>query len=176
MIVRFKQSDLTVLAWVAEHRLLTVRQLAALSKQGVRATQRRLTSLARAHLLQVTTTGYGQKRGRPQQLVSLTPKGSERLRAAGELGRDVPDHRVTAERITCREHQLLVNWFQIQLHYVEKHVPGLQIRFLSPTSPSMQCDSHDHPFISDHAPTKGPEKGREVRFTPDGVFSIHDST
>ena len=52
-----------------------------------------------------------------------------------------PTH-VTADRIRCLEHHLLINEFRIQLAQVNRIAPGLAVRFLSSMSPQTVPSLH----------------------------------
>jgi hypothetical protein len=172
--VRLKNSDLELLASIAEHRLLTVAQVSALNQRSQRGIRRRLQELEEAGTLRSSVRGFGRERGRPEKIVSLSEKAADLLREEGLLPREVPLERVTAEAIRCVDHQMLVNWFRIHLVHMERVIPRLKVQFLSSTSPSVALDGDDRPWITERVPTSDGGQG-SIAFTPDGVFSITDT-
>ena len=97
------------------------------------------------------------------------------LREHAILDPTSPDDRVMAGEMTRRpDHQLLVNWFRIHLAELERILPRLTVRFLTPTSPFDPRKDDGLPFVYDRVQLD-PEDANPVGFTPDGVFSIHDS-
>ena len=175
MAFRLTRSDRETLACIAEHRVLTTKQIIALRQGSAQGTRRRLAALEKASLVKAATPRYGRGRGRPEKLISLTEEAVDVLRADDILDRDVPKHRVTADEIRCLDHQLLVNWFRIQLSAIKRIVPSLSMRFLSGTSPFVEYGPDDRPSIADRAPTNGPDAAM-CGFIPDGVFSIADDS
>jgi len=173
MAFRMKRSDQETLACIAEHRVLTIKQIVAIRQGSAQGIRRRLAALEKEQLIKAIAPRYGRGRGRPEKLISLTEEGLKVLRANGFLGCEVPTHRVTADMIQCVDHQLLVNWFRIQLSLVEKIVPMLSVRFLSPTSPFLQYGPDDRPLVADRAPAHE-SKEEMIGFIPDGVFAIAD--
>lgn len=175
MAFRLTRSDRETLACIAEHRVLVARQIIALRRGSTQGTRRRLAALEKACLVKAVAPRYGRGRGRPEKLISLTEEGVEVLRADDILDCDVPTHRVTADKIRCLDHQLLVNWFRIQLSVVERIVPSLSVRFLAATSPFLEYGADERPSIAEQAPPNGSEVSTRG-FIPDGVFSIADDS
>ncbi len=174
MAFRLTRSDRETLACIAEHRVLVAKQITAIRQGNAQVTRRRLAALERACLVKAVAPRYGRSRGRPEKLISLTEEGIDVLRANGILGPDVPTHRVIADGIRCLDHQLLVNWVQIQLSLVERIVPSLSERFLAATSPFLEYGPDDRPLIAEEACPNGAEESARG-FVPDGVLSITDS-
>ncbi|MCO6438551.1 MAG: replication-relaxation family protein [Phycisphaerae bacterium] len=167
------RTDRELLAAIAEYRVLTVRQIARLMSRNTRVVQRRLADLGNEGLVLASSRGYGRGRGRPEKLISLSEQGIGVLRSKGAIGPGVSNDRVMSAAIRCLDHQLLVNSFRIELARVGQVVPGLSVRFLSPTSPFLALRSDGYPSISDHVSVSGCTDKR-FWFTPDGVFSISD--
>jgi hypothetical protein len=173
MANKLNKNDRDLLTWLAEYRLLTISQIAALGAVGKPATRNRVAKLTHAGLTQERTPGFAGGRGRPERWVSLTDRGIEWLRAAELLDRRVPPTDVAADGIRCTEHLLAINWFRVHLVQLRRTLPQLEMRFLSSTSPLVQRGPDGRSLVSDHAPATSAED-EPIAFTPDGVFMIRD--
>ena len=167
------KNDQEFLTNLAEHRVLTVTQIAALSRRSPQGMRRRLRTLEREQLVRTGARGFGHSRGRPENLISLAERGVEVLRDKGVLPREVPSERVVADATHGQDHQLLVNWLRVHLAEMERAIPQLAVRFLSPTSPFLPLSPDGSPIVSDRVSVAGARR-EPIRFTPDGVFSISD--
>ena len=171
MAFRLTPEDLDVLATIAEYRILGVRHISALHQRNPAAFRRRLRRIEDEGLIRIATQGYQQGLGRPESLVSLSEQGAGLLKGNRLLDADVPTDRITADKIRCLEHHLLINEFRVQLMQVDRVVPSLSVRFLSTASPKLYRSSNDRPLI--HERFRPREDSHEwVEFTPDGVFAI----
>ena len=163
-------SDDLLMTDLAEYRLLTVRQLAALQQKRERTIQKRVNKLLKQDLVQCLSRGCISKRGRPEQVISLTENAVRKLRAMETLVLSRSARHVLAEGVP-REHQLLVNWFRVCLVNGVRIVPEISVQFLAPTSPFLERGDDDLPTISDQVEAPS---GEIVRFIPDGVFILGD--
>lgn len=171
MTFKFNKNDHQVLTAIAEHRVLTASQVTAIQRKSRQVVRRRLQKLEQAGVIITATRGFGQSRGRPEKMVSLTQEGADLLGPKYPVLRDVPINKINAEKIRCMEHQLLTNWFRIHLGEMEYAMPGFSIRFLSPDSPFLKRGKSDIPLIFEPPPA-GEKDQNASGFTPDGVFSI----
>jgi len=80
---KLNKNDRGLLVALAEYRLLTVSQVAALCDVGKAATRNRVGKLTNAGLTTQRTPGMAQGRGRPERWVSLADRGIDSLRADG---------------------------------------------------------------------------------------------
>ena len=171
MTIKLNKNDRSLLATIAEYRVLTTSQVTAIQHKSRQVVRRRLRQLEEAGVILSTPRGLGHSRGRPEKMVSLTQQGLDRISDDHPVLRGMPIHQINGDKIRCMEHQLLTNWFQIHLAQVKHVIPALSIRFLSPDSPFLKRDNHDMPYIYEQSSGKG--KSRKAGgFTPDGVFSI----
>lgn len=173
MTFKLTRNDRKTLAFIAEHRLLTIGQIALARRGSHRGTRRRLAVLEQAQIIRLTTLRSGHGRGRPKKLVSLSESGVEVLRSQGIVGSAVPAQRVTADKMRHVDHLLLTNSFRLHLSLVEELVPTLRTRFLSPTSPFLGYKPDGRPLIADRVPSSE-NSDKSVGFVPDGVFGITD--
>lgn len=171
MAFKLNKNDLTLLASLAEYRVLTMSQVAAIQQKSRQVVRRRLRALEQAGLILSTTRGFGRSRGRPEKLASLTETGINFLRSESPALLSIPNSNLTAEKLRCLDHQLLVNWFQIHLGHIKHVIPELSVKFLSPTSPYLKVDHNHRPFIYEQLPVEN-KRPKPHGFTPDGVFSI----
>lgn len=174
MSFRLKETDCEMLVCMADHRILTVTQLAAISQKSRHVIRRRLRDLEREGLVEVIGQEYGRGRGRPESSLGLTGQGVDVLRDRGLIGQMVPNERVVADSILWTDHQLLMNWFRIHLTQVERVLPRLTVKFLAHNCPYLPRDPDGPVSITDSSPV--PSCGiHEVQFTPDAVFATCDS-
>lgn len=174
MRFRLKEKDCKVLECIAEYRLLTVSEIAAVLDKNRQVIRKRLHELEKGGLLKVASPRYGRGRGRPERAVGLTEQGVDVLKDKGLLSRDVECEKALADGLFGVDHQLLLNWFRIQLIQVEKVLPRMSIRVFAHSSPFLPKDQKGHILIADYSPVPGTgTKG--VKFTPDAVLSMSDS-
>lgn len=173
MPTKLNKNDRGLLIALAEHRLLTVSQIAELCAIGKAAARGRVGKLAHTGFVAQRTPGMSRSRGRPERWVSLADRGIDLLRAEGTLGQNVPKDQVAADGIRCAEHLLAINWFRIHLMHLERRLPRLKATFLSSTSPFVEQGPEGQPLVSDTAPPTAAD-GAPARFTPDGVFTLRD--
>jgi DNA-binding PadR family transcriptional regulator len=174
MAFRFKESDCKILESIAEHRMLTVNQIAMLFRKNKQSIWRRLRELERAELINADKREFGRGRGRPEIVLSLSESGLDVLREKGLIDTDVPYENVLLDKINCPDHQFMLNWFRIYLNQVTGLLPQLSTKFLTHNSPFLPRDPAGRPIITDFAPIEG-ENEKAVKFTPDAVISISDS-
>ena len=174
MSFRLKEADCKTLACTADHRMLTVTQLAAIFQKSRHVIRRRLCDLEKEGLVEVVGHEYGRGRGRPESSLGLTEQGMDLLREEGLIDRTVPYDRVVADGIFCAGHQLLLNWFRIHVAQVERVLPRLTVKFLAHNSPYLPQGPDGPVSITDCSPVPG--RGiQEVKFAPDAVFATYDS-
>lgn len=175
MAVHYNQGDREILTSIAEYRVLCVRHLSLLHARNVRALRRRLCRLEDDGLLQMGPRGFGRSRGRPEQVLSLTEAGVEKLKADGVVPKDIRWEQIGAENLRCVEHQLLLNELRLQLSQVARIAPSLKARFLYPASGPFGVFAGGIRLGPEGGHGAGAPKGPGVALTPDGVFAIADT-
>jgi hypothetical protein len=174
MSFRLKEEDCKSLVCLADHRMLTVTQFAAISQKSMQVVRRRLCDLEKAGLVEVIGHERGRGRGRPENSLGLTKQGVDILRDKGLIDRTVPYDRVVADALFGADHQMLLNWFRIHLAQIERALPRLSVKFLAHNSPYLPQGPDGPMSITDCSPVPG--RGiQEVKFTPDAVFATFDS-
>ena len=174
MSFRLIENDLKILDCIAEYRMLTVNQIAAMFHKKRQVARRRLRDLEEKELVKVAGYEFGRGRGRPEKSMGLTKHGVDLLKDKGLVKQDIPYEKILADDLFCADHQLLLNWFRIHLNEVEKVVPRVNVKFLVHNSPFLHQGPNRRIFITDYSLV--PDSGEQgIKFTPDAVFGISDS-
>ena len=171
MSPRPNKNDLKLLACIAEHKVLTVHQLSALSQRSNQVIRRRLRVLESETLVTTKQRGYGRNPGRPEDLIFLTEKGAillqDRVTLPGKYARTFDN---TVDPIFI-DHELLVNWFHIHLLQIEKVIPTVSVCHELQIPHSLTQSMSEPDFLWERiAKDNTPKEFSEV--IPDAVFSI----
>ena len=170
MTFLLNKNDVALLASIAESRILTPTQIAAIQQKRKQVVRRRLRALEKAGFVRSIDGALGRSRGRPEKQVSLTETGADLLRSKFPDLKDLPIDKLTADKLRCVDHQLLINWFRIHLRHVEQILPQLSVRFSSSISPFMLTGQSSDPALSEQDMRQGHKEVKE--FAPDGILSI----
>ena len=170
MASKITQNDKELLTAIGKHQALTVKQLSALSQRSFQVIRRRKRTMEKEGLIASKMQGYGRGRGRPEEIVFLTEKGTTLLEGEGVqscnfLGK--------VEDRFFSDHHLLVNWFRIHLLQIERTIPQLSVKYLDPNSHPPVLFRTDRPSLMERVLGKKRQK-KSFEFIPDGVFSITD--
>ncbi len=172
MALRLNKKDRKIVSLIAEHKILTVSQLAALTQRSRQVIRRRLRLFLGEELVFTRMRGYGRGAGRPEDIIFLTEKGVMFLR----------NEEIISDHVICTteseidnfpiDHQLLSNWFHIHLIHVEAAISQLTVQSLDSSLRAKNQNSKD-PFSQGLIRV---ENGRNeyLEFIPDGIFSIKD--
>ena len=147
MAFRLKESDCKTLESLAEHRMLTVAQIAALFQKNKQAIWRRLSELEKEGLINTDKREFGCGRGQPEIVLSLSRGGLDVLREKGLIGTDVPYENVLSDKINCPDHQFMLNWFRIHLNHVTGLLPQLSSKFMAHNLPFLPQYPAGRPII-----------------------------
>lgn len=173
MAFRLRPTDGELLKAVAECRIVTAPQLAALLARSAKGVRDRTTKLIAEGLLREVTRGRGQRRGRPERIVSLCESAIAHLRERGIIDARIPPDRIMGSSVRCQNHQLLLNWVRIHLAQVERVLPQLEIRFLAHNSPFVPVEFSCLSITTDMEPELARPQ-RVISIKPDATFSICD--
>jgi len=174
MSFKLNKSDCKTLECIAEYRMLTVTQIAAIFHKSKQVVRRRLNNLERAGFIEIAGHEIGRGRGRPESYQGLTKCGVDVLRNRGLLNKKKPYKKVCADDLFALNHQLLLNWFRIHLNEVEKVVSRVNVKFFAHNSPTLPEDQNGRTLITNYSPVPG-SSIQGVQFIPDAAFSISDS-
>ncbi|MHC4061951.1 MAG: replication-relaxation family protein, partial [Planctomycetota bacterium] len=167
MAFRLTPTDYEMLWIIAEYRIMTSSQLAALLSRSKKGVRDRIGKLIAEGLLEEATRGRGQHRGRPERVVFLNSSGATLLKEQGFIESQVPTSHIIGKNLRCQGHQLLLNWVHIHLNHIETTTPELKVRLLAHSSPFLPKE-----FSSVSVQSK---IGELIRLEPDATFSIYDS-
>ena len=165
------KNDLALLASIAEHEVLTVGQLSALSQRSRQVIRRRLRILESEGIIAAKERGYGRSRGRPESLIFLTEDGAMLLKDKGILSNNVACTTNKTAGSIFAAHELLINWFRIHLIQMERLIQQLSVNYLSPGFQSLAPTKGDRPPLLERVRTENSQE-EIIEFIPDGVFSI----
>ncbi|MCX6672508.1 MAG: replication-relaxation family protein [Methanothrix sp.] len=156
--------DIPLLSSVREYRVLSIRQLAAISRRSCQVVRRRIRSLEDSGLIIKKPFGYGRNQGRPEEIVYLSLEGMKLLsdKSTNSIPADIKSHTI--------DHELLLNWFRIHWLHMEKVIPLLSFTYLSPREHSSETNQ----LFRLHIPS-GLGNGNANAIIPDGIFAINHS-
>ncbi len=174
MSFKLNKSDYKSLECIAEYRMLTVTQTAAIFHKSRQVVRRRLNNLEQAGLIEIAGREFGRGRGRPENSLGLTGRGADILRDKGLLNKEIPYEKVCADCFFAPDHQLLLNWFRIHLSEVEKVVSKVNVKFFAHNSPFLPKNPNNRILTTNYSLVPG-SGIQGVKFTPDAAFSIGDS-
>ena len=170
MALKLQDRDYEFIKYLAEYRILSVSQLAAVLRRSEQVIRRRCREFKRNAIIK-TNNDFGQDFGRPKSLFGLTERGADLLRDKGLIGRDVPYESVGPVSNRLIDHQLLMNWFRIHLNEIDKVEPKPALKFWAYNSPFVPRKEDGSLITTDYSPI-GRRTVEEVKFTPDAVFTI----
>ncbi len=170
MAFLLNKNDLALLASIAENRILTLTQIAAVHQKRKQVVRRRMRALQEAGLICSKKGALGRSRGRPEKQISLTETGADLLRSNFSDFKEIPNDKLTADKLRCVDHQVLLNWFRIHLGHLGHIIPQLSVRFSSSIFPFMLGGQSLEPSLSEENMCEGHHELKG--FAPDGVFSL----
>ena len=175
MSERLSKRGVQVLKSLAEYRLLSIEQMAALHFTRLRLARRERNKLEKLGLIETIPREAYKKRGRPEQLATLSRKGLERLKEESIAEKTLRIDQASTRGLHSTEHQLLINWLCIHVCHLYSINDDLETDFLSSKSPFLPSPKEGmHSFLSDSVKLKS-SKGKPQFFTPDGTFMINST-
>ncbi len=175
MAFRLRRTDCLTLQFLADYRILNIRQLSAVFRKDKQTISRRMGDLCKAGLVKVTPQNFGRNRGRPEFLLSVSEKGFGILKQKKLITDKVPYENTGPIGSNLLDHQLLLNWFRIYLNEIDKLGLNLTLQFLACNSPFVPCWGDGHVIITDLT-SIGLKTVRKVKFIPDAVFALTNDT
>ena len=154
MTTKITKQDIELLKHIAGFKILSVKQLTAVSGRSPQVIRRRLRVLLQEGLVEKQIRGYGRAKGRPEEITFLTTNGVELLSNNETVHKQYSAISENALHTLPLDHDLLLNWFHLYLIQVEEKYPQLSVTgFSTNTTPSTQS------ILSN-------------TFIPDGIFTI----
>lgn len=162
---KIPKTDISLLASVREHQVMSIRQLAAVSGRSCQVIRRRSRSLEEQGFIIKKASGYGKTQGRPEEIILLTQKGTMQLNPDNAPG--LANASPEPPKLLNIDHQLLLNWFRIHLTQVERSIPCLSVIYHAPNV----YQSEAIPSFRLHVPIRH-DSGVTKTIVPDGAFVI----
>ena len=154
MAAKITKQDIELLKHIAGFKILTVKQLEGVSRRSQQVIRRRLRVLLQEGLIDKQIKGYGRSKGRPEEITFLTANGAKLLRSQGVVNKHLTALSENTLLTLPLDHDLLINWFHINLLQIENKHPQLKVAgFTTNTMPSTQSILNS-------------------TFIPDGIFTI----
>ncbi len=123
--------ELGLLSAIAEYRVLNISQLSFLLSSSQQMIRRKVGELSKVALIEVMRQPLGGSAGRPENVVYLRADGVQTLKEQGALDPSTPTELFTRIDLRTLGHQLLTNWFRINLSILSRFQSVLTVSFLS---------------------------------------------
>lgn len=172
MAGKITKGDIAVLSYIAEYKVLTVKQLSALTQRSFQVVRRRLRFFMEENLIAVGKQMFGKGPGPRESALVLTDKGVKLLEGEGILSRHASYITDKTSGSMFVEHDLLVNWFFIHLLQIERVNPQFKVRFVTASSHSLKQGKADKPLILERLSTVEDPEDTYIMI-PDGVFTVN---
>ena len=167
-MIKPTKKDIALLKSLAEYRILTIDQIAYLNDSGRRAAQKRISSLVNKGMIDLTSKICSGQKGRPEHICSVSSSGASLLLTRNIIPSNTTVNRITIEGISNFDHELLINWFRVQLVHMKRSIEDLTFDYISANSPFLPLRDSGKPLISDQVTLND----RQSIFIPDGVLSL----
>ena len=113
MIEKIAQNDMDLLVYIGEHKMLTISQLSALSRRSRQVVRRRIRALTGKSLIASAMLNYGRSRGRPEDVVYLTEKGTKQLSDEAIFSKNLGCMTHNVADTTIVHHELLLDFHRL---------------------------------------------------------------
>jgi hypothetical protein len=171
MINKITKGDTTLLSHIAEYKLLTVKQLSAITQRTLQVVRRRLRHLEDEHFINRKERGFGSGRGRRESVIVMTQKGLDILRHKEILSAHAKYITDKTPESIFLDHDILVNWSIIHLLQVERDNPQFAVQHFTTSSHDLKMGNSDNPVLQGRFETDETSKNT-LTMIPDGVFII----
>ena len=151
-------SDQQIVETVANHWILSIRQITSLFFKSTAVARRRLLRTSSLRLTQLFDGPLTGRHGRPERLVALGDRAADHT--------NLPSEILAALRKppSLLPHQLLENWFRVMLHQLDQEFTNLTASYTTTSLPSVSSCSRST------RKTSMPE--RNPGLIPDGHFTL----
>jgi DNA-binding MarR family transcriptional regulator len=171
MTSKITKGDIKLLSHIAEYKLLTVKQLSAITQRTLQVVRRRLRNLENEHFIKRKERGFGSGRGRRENIIIMTQKGLELLRHKEILSAHAKYITDKSRESIFIDHDILINWVFIHLLQVARDNSHFVIRHFTTSSHDLKMGDADNPLIQEHLATDDTSEN-PLTMIPDGVFTI----
>ncbi len=158
MEYKLTKGDIELLTHIADYRILTIEQLAAIRQRAKQSIRKNVRKLENEGFVFKGKEAQGHAH-RPIDFIFLTEKCLDHF----------DDKELTLRDITIDpmfiEHELLVNWFRIHLQQIDISVPEMKVNYLSPVF-------QKNDYLQMQIVEKDNNKKKIIKLIPDGVFAI----
>ena len=165
------KKDHELLFYLADYKLLSVKQLSAIAQRSPQMIRRRLRILDQEKLISSITPVHGRSVGRPEELIILTSEGRKFLQKKGILPDCASEKNGKKNDSIFIEHDSIASWFRIHLLQIERLCPQFSHQYLTSHSEVFGQEKNNCPFIQERMP-QNKRGDKFITFIPDGVFSI----
>ena len=166
--------NLRLLGTIADHRVVTVKQLALIEDRNPKSLHHSLKNLEEQRLIVATARNAASGPGRQEKLVSLADEGYQLLSRGEVLPPETQARDVTLAGLPHVEHQLLLNWVRIHWRRIPEVCPVLRTRFVPHSSPIAPVCLDDRTDARRSIPVVLRLDGGGT-ITPDAVATIADA-
>lgn len=167
---KIPEKDWGLLRFIDSFKVLTVTQLSVLSRRRCQVIRRRLRTLGEQGFISTQQRPYGNRRGRPEDLILLSEAGYSMLhKQTDRNGKCQKNDKYAAPEFV--EHKLLVNWFFIHLIQIERQIPQLSVHYITQYFSRVE----DAPSAEHMIRIQVPGDDDKLEFIPDGIFTVSDS-
>jgi hypothetical protein len=163
--------DNELIYFLMKYRLLTVDQIALLSQRSNQVIRRRLRYLIEQGIVSSSKRIYGNRPGRPEDIIFLTNEGRRLFQAQNGIApTEITENQKTVDQGSI-DHQLFLNWTLIHLTQLENAISGLSVKWLTLNASNFHPEQQGLITIREKIMIETDPK-KTIEFIPDCVFSV----
>jgi len=168
------KKDRELISFIGKFGIIAVRQLSVLSNRSDQSIRRRMRYLLNDEIIGIRQRPYGQKKGRPENLLFLKKKGwnvflgekYDSYSNISQLGKAMDSIFI--------EHELLLNWGLIHLIQIGRKLNQISVNFLTQNLVTLKSIYGSRIEIMERVPIKNTNQDFS-EFIPDAVIMIKNS-
>jgi len=127
---KLTRADHVILSLISEYRILTVKQLSALTARSFQVLRRRLRFLKEKNFVRFKERGFSNRPGRREDIITLAEAGFQLLKNEKSASANINWCSDKISDPVCIDHDLLRNWFFAHLIQIERENPQFEIKIL----------------------------------------------
>jgi len=167
------KNDLTILSFIAEFKYLTIKQISILCQRSIPVIRRRLRDLSEKHLISRIERVFSEGVGRKEHVMIISNEGLKVLNDKGILSIHATYITDKTSGFVFVEHDLLVNWFLINLIQIQRINQRFKVFLLTTSSHHLTQGNSNNPLTMEQF-ANDEKSGESYTMIPDGVFTIVD--